>query len=75
LIVKPNVRVVLIFVARPEQPLPPLAKDITYLRLSRDSRSGRNCGLDAQRRDLDTFMDPKLSQQGRLRGDRLMSRD
>jgi DNA invertase Pin-like site-specific DNA recombinase len=29
---------------------------ITYLRLSRDSKNGRNYGLDAQRRDLDLFL-------------------
>ena len=28
---------------------------VTYLRLSRDSKNGRNYGLDAQRRDLDLF--------------------
>jgi DNA invertase Pin-like site-specific DNA recombinase len=31
-------------------------KYITYLRLSRGSRNGRNYGLDAQRRDLDLFL-------------------
>ena len=34
-----------------------MAKYVTYLRLSRDSKNGRNYGLDAQRRDLDVFMD------------------
>lgn len=29
---------------------------VTYLRLSRDSKNGRNYGLDAQRRDLDLFL-------------------
>ncbi len=29
---------------------------VTYLRLSRDSKNGRNYGLDAQRRDLDLFI-------------------
>lgn len=29
---------------------------VTYLRLSRDSKNGRNYGLDAQRRDLDVFL-------------------
>ncbi|MEI6829007.1 MAG: recombinase family protein [Synechococcaceae cyanobacterium ELA445] len=29
---------------------------VTYLRLSRESRGGRNYGLDAQRRDLDLFL-------------------
>jgi len=29
---------------------------ITYLRLSRESRNGRNYGLEAQRRDLDLFL-------------------
>ena len=29
---------------------------ITYLRLSRESKGGRNYGLDAQRRDLDLFL-------------------
>jgi len=33
-----------------------MARYITYLRLSRDSKSGRNYGLDAQRRDLDLFL-------------------
>ena len=32
-----------------------MARYVTYLRLSRDSKSGRNYGLDAQRRDLDLF--------------------
>jgi DNA invertase Pin-like site-specific DNA recombinase len=31
-------------------------KYVTYLRLSRESRGGRNYGLDAQRRDLDLFL-------------------
>lgn len=34
-----------------------MARYVTYLRLSRDSKSGRNYGLDAQRRDLDLFLD------------------
>jgi len=29
---------------------------VTYLRLSRDSKNGKNYGLDAQRRDLDIFL-------------------
>ena len=29
---------------------------ITYLRLSRDSKNGRNYGIDAQRRDLNIFL-------------------
>jgi DNA invertase Pin-like site-specific DNA recombinase len=29
---------------------------VTYLRLSRESKGGRNYGLDAQRRDLDLFL-------------------
>jgi DNA invertase Pin-like site-specific DNA recombinase len=29
---------------------------VTYLRLSRESRNGRNYGLDSQRRDLDLFL-------------------
>ena len=29
---------------------------VTYLRLSRDAKGGRNYGLDAQRRDLDLFL-------------------
>jgi DNA invertase Pin-like site-specific DNA recombinase len=29
---------------------------VTYLRLSRESKNGRNYGLDAQRRDLDLFL-------------------
>jgi DNA invertase Pin-like site-specific DNA recombinase len=29
---------------------------VTYLRLSRDSKNGRNYGLDAHRRDLDLFL-------------------
>jgi DNA invertase Pin-like site-specific DNA recombinase len=33
-----------------------MAKYVTYLRLSRESRGGRNYGLDAQRRDLDLFL-------------------
>ena len=33
-----------------------MARYVTYLRLSRDSKSGRNYGLDAQRRDLDLFL-------------------
>ncbi len=33
-----------------------MAKYVTYQRLSRESRSGRNYGLDAQRRDLDLFL-------------------
>ena len=35
---------------------PLVAQYITYLRLSRDSKNGRNYGLDAQRRDLDIFL-------------------
>jgi DNA invertase Pin-like site-specific DNA recombinase len=31
-------------------------KYVSYLRLSRESRGGRNYGLDAQRRDLDLFL-------------------
>jgi DNA invertase Pin-like site-specific DNA recombinase len=34
-----------------------MARYITYLRLSRTSRNGRNYGLEAQRRDLDIFLD------------------
>jgi DNA invertase Pin-like site-specific DNA recombinase len=30
-------------------------KYVTYLRLSRESRNGRNYGLEAQRRDIDVF--------------------
>lgn len=33
-----------------------MARYVTYLRLSRESKSGRNYGLDAQRRDLDLFL-------------------
>lgn len=33
-----------------------LVKYVTYLRLSRESRGGRNYGLEAQRRDLDLFL-------------------
>jgi DNA invertase Pin-like site-specific DNA recombinase len=33
-----------------------MSRYVTYLRLSRDSRNGRNYGLDAQRRDLDLFL-------------------
>ncbi|MCT0211144.1 MAG: DNA invertase [Cyanobium sp.] len=33
-----------------------MAKYVTYQRLSRESRGGRNYGLDAQRRDLDLFL-------------------
>jgi len=33
-----------------------MARYVTYLRLSRDSKSGRNYGLDAQRRDVDLFL-------------------
>lgn len=33
-----------------------MGRYITYLRLSRDSKNGRNYGLDAQRRDLDLFL-------------------
>ena len=33
-----------------------LAQFVTYLRLSRDSKNGRNYGLEAQRRDLDIFL-------------------
>ena len=33
-----------------------MGRYITYLRLSRDSKNGRNYGLDAQRRDLDIFL-------------------
>ena len=33
-----------------------MGKYVTYLRLSRDSKNGRNYGLDAQRRDLDVFL-------------------
>jgi DNA invertase Pin-like site-specific DNA recombinase len=33
-----------------------MGRYVTYLRLSRDSRSGKNYGLDAQRRDLDLFL-------------------
>ena len=35
---------------------PAVGRYITYLRLSRDSKNGRNYGLDAQRRDLDLFL-------------------
>ncbi|MBU6353388.1 MAG: recombinase family protein [Cyanobacteria bacterium REEB498] len=31
-------------------------KYVTYLRLSRENRNGRNYGLEAQRRDLDLFL-------------------
>ena len=34
----------------------PVAQYITYLRLSRDSKNGKNYGLEAQRRDLDIFL-------------------
>jgi len=33
-----------------------MARYVTYLRLSRESSSGRNYGIDAQRRDLDLFL-------------------
>jgi DNA invertase Pin-like site-specific DNA recombinase len=33
-----------------------MAAYVAYLRLSRDSKNGRNYGLDAQRRDLDLFL-------------------
>ena len=33
-----------------------MARYVTYLRLSRDSKNGRNYGLDAQRRDADLFL-------------------
>lgn len=33
-----------------------MGRYVTYLRLSRESRNGRNYGLDAQRRDLDLFL-------------------
>ena len=33
-----------------------MAQFVTYLRLSRESKNGRNYGLDAQRRDLDIFL-------------------
>jgi DNA invertase Pin-like site-specific DNA recombinase len=33
-----------------------MARYITYLRLSRESKNGRNYGLEAQRRDLDIFL-------------------
>ena len=33
-----------------------LAQFVTYLRLSRDNKNGRNYGLEAQRRDLDIFL-------------------
>ncbi|MDA9868118.1 recombinase family protein [Synechococcus sp. AH-224-I15] len=33
-----------------------MAQYITYLRLSRDSKNGKNYGLEAQRRDLDIFL-------------------
>ena len=33
-----------------------MGRYITYLRLSCDSKNGRNYGLDAQRRDLDLFL-------------------
>lgn len=33
-----------------------MADYVTYLRLSRDSKNGRNYGIDAQRRDLDLFL-------------------
>lgn len=33
-----------------------MAQFVTYLRLSRDSKNGRNYGLEAQRRDLDIFL-------------------
>jgi DNA invertase Pin-like site-specific DNA recombinase len=33
-----------------------MGRYVTYLRLSRDSRNGRNYGIDAQRRDLDLFL-------------------
>lgn len=33
-----------------------MGRYVTYLRLSRESRNGRNYGLDSQRRDLDLFL-------------------
>lgn len=36
--------------------IPTVGRYITYLRLSRESRNGRNYGLDSQRRDLDLFL-------------------
>lgn len=33
-----------------------MAQYITYIRLSKENRNGRNYGLDAQRRDLDIFL-------------------
>ena len=33
-----------------------MGRYVTYLRLSKESRNGRNYGLDAQRRDLDIFL-------------------
>ena len=33
-----------------------MAQFITYLRLSKENRNGRNYGLEAQRRDLDIFL-------------------
>ena len=33
-----------------------MARYVTYLRLSRESKGGSNYGLDAQRRDLDLFL-------------------
>ena len=33
-----------------------MAEFVTYLRLSRESKNGRNYGLEAQRRDLDIFL-------------------
>jgi DNA invertase Pin-like site-specific DNA recombinase len=33
-----------------------VARYVSYLRLSRESKNGRNYGLDAQRRDLDLFL-------------------
>lgn len=33
-----------------------MAEYVTYLRLSRDSKNGKNYGLEAQRRDLDLFL-------------------
>lgn len=33
-----------------------MAQYVTYLRLSRDSKNGKNYGIDAQRRDLDIFL-------------------
>ncbi|MCP9910240.1 recombinase family protein, partial [Cyanobium sp. BA20m-p-22] len=33
-----------------------MGRYVTYLRLSRESKNGRNYGLQAQRRDLDLFL-------------------